>query len=479
MIATRLRWKRIALLVLSMGLSIAFLQTAHRADHDGITMMDFGEIYYGAHCALHHHDPYNAETALKEFKADGGELPVRSALKAEAAKTVVAVDVNLPTTLFLASPLAWLPWATAQMLWLWLSAGLLVLAGYLVWSLADNAAPVMVGCLIAFMLLNCVEVLWMGNVAAVAVSLCVIATWCFVKERFAAAGVLLLAISLALKPHDSGFVWLYFLLAGGLMRKRALQAVFVTAIIGVLAATWLAPSSPHWLHELQQNNKLVSQVGGTSDPSLTGLASGSIATILDLQAPVSLFLKAPAAYNAVSYVIIGGLIAAWALLVLRRRATPEFTKVAIATIAVLTLLPVYHRPYDAKLLLLSVPACAMLWAEVDQKRWVPFAFTAGAVLLTSDIPLIALLGLSKALGIALPGDRSVLLLLLPPMALLAMGIYFLWMLWRHVPDAQLQARVFAAIGTGAASAHLLLNRSERERAKTEPIPCVCPNGVNR
>jgi hypothetical protein len=479
MTAMRLRWKRIALLVFSMGLCLVFFETAHRADHDGITMMDFGEIYYGAQCALHHRDPYNAESALREFKADGGQLPVKSALKAEAAKTVIAFDVNLPTTLFLTSPLAWLPWETAQTLWLWLSAGLLVVSGYLVWSLADNAVPAMVGCLIGFMLLNCVEILWMGNVAAVAVSLCVIATWCFVKERYAAAGVLLLAVSLALKPHDSGFMWLYFLLAGGAMRKRAMQAVSVTAMIGVLAAIWLAPCSPHWLHELQRNNQIVTQVGGTSDPSLSGVASGSIATILDLQAPLSLFLKAPAAYNAVSYTVIGGLIAAWAFFVLRRRTTPELTKVAIATIAVLTLLPVYHRPYDAKLLMLSIPACAMLWAESGPKRWIPFAFTATAVLLTSDIPLVALLGLSKALGIALPGDRSVLLLLLPPLALLAMGVYFLWTLWRHVPDAQLQARVFAAIGTGAASAHVLLNRSERERAKTEPIPCVCPNGVNR
>jgi len=27
------------------------------------------------------------------------------------------------------------------------------------------------------------------------------------------------------------------------------------------------------------------------------------------------------------------------------------------------MLVTYHRPFDAKLLLLAVPACAMLWAE--------------------------------------------------------------------------------------------------------------------
>ncbi len=41
-------------------------------------------------------------------------------------------------------------------------------------------------------------------------------------------GILCLAVSLAIKPHDGGLVWLYFILAGGAFRKRALQSLVVT-----------------------------------------------------------------------------------------------------------------------------------------------------------------------------------------------------------------------------------------------------------
>lgn len=443
---TRPRWKRITLLVLCMGLSILWSQHIRRVNHDGISMADFGEIYFGAKCALHHHDPYDAGAVLSEFKADGGAFPVKNPTRAKIVPIVILLGVNLPTSLFIVAPLAIISWGMAQIVWLSLTSALLVIAGYLGWSLADDAAPVLAGCLIGFMLLNCTELLHLGNVAGIAVSLCAIATWCFARQRYAAAGVVLLAFSLALKPHDSGFIWLYFLLAGGVTRKRALQTVSVTAIIGILAAIWIAPYSPHWPQELHRNHEIVSQVGSTSDPAISGLASGSILTILDLQAAFSYFLKTAHAYNLASYVVAGGLIAVWAFVVIRRRTTPEATKLAIAAIAVLTLLPVYHRPYDAKLLMLSVPACAMLWAKGGVNRWISFGLTLTAVLLTSDIPLAILLDSTKALGISasLPPDKSVVLLLLPPFALLAMGSYFLWTFIRYVPSQLLHARQFAA-----------------------------------
>jgi hypothetical protein len=35
-----------------------------------------------------------------------------------------------------------------------------------------------------------------------------VAAWCFIKGRFIPAGILCLAVSLAIKPHDAGLVWL-------------------------------------------------------------------------------------------------------------------------------------------------------------------------------------------------------------------------------------------------------------------------------
>jgi len=82
---------------------------------------------------------------------------------------------------------------------------------------------VVCGALIGFFLANCELLIVLGNMAGVAIGLCVVAVWCFLRERYVAAGIFCLAISLAIKPHDSGLVWLYFLLAGGIYRRRALQ----------------------------------------------------------------------------------------------------------------------------------------------------------------------------------------------------------------------------------------------------------------
>ena len=58
-----------------------------------------------------------------------------------------------------------------------------------------------------------------GNALGLVISLCLIAVWCIVEERFAAGGVLCLAVCLMIKPHDAALVWLYFLLAGGTYRS--------------------------------------------------------------------------------------------------------------------------------------------------------------------------------------------------------------------------------------------------------------------
>ena len=434
MIVTRLRWGRIILLVFCVGLSLLWAQGLRRAYQDQM-VSDFSEIYLASRCALHHHDPYNSKAVLSEFEADKGEFSAQAVADSADLIGWIAIGVNLPTTLFLTTPLAIMSWNVALVLWLGLMAILLVIAGYLAWSLADDTAPNLAGCIIALMMLNCIQLLRFGNVAGVVVSLCVIATWCFVKDRYAAAGVLLLAIGLALKPHDSGFVWLYFLLAGGVMRKRALQTLGVVAVIGISAAIWIAPSSPHWLQGLNKNHEILTRAGATCDPALTGLSAGGTETIIDLQAAFSYFLPSPRSYTLAAALLAGGLIAAWAFVVLRKRATRESTMLALAVIAILTLLAVYHRPYDAKLLLLSIPACAMLWARGGANRWISFALMLIAVLSTSEIPLAILLISTKALGISawLPPNHSVVLLLLPPLALLALASHFLWVLIRHVP----------------------------------------------
>ena len=432
MTLSRSRWSKITILLLCIGfslLSATLWSHSFRLLYGGTNRPDFGEIYYGASCVMHHQDPYNSNALLNTFRAQGGTFPTTQPW---AAAIVMTIEVNLPTTLFLAAPLALLPYAAAQALWISLTIVLLVTAGYLVWTVGNNVGPALSGFLIGIVLANCQQMFMVGNVAGIAVSLCVAATCCFLKNRNIPLAVILFSLSLALKPHDAGFVWLYFLLAGGVMRKRALQTLAVTCVIGIAAAIWITPYSPHWLHELQVNHESVAEVGSTSDPSPLGVTSGNPGAILDLQTEFSVLWSDPHSYNLASYLVAGPLLAAWAWIVVRRRNTPDGIWLALAAIAVLSLLPVYHRPYDAKLLMLTFPACARLWSEGGAKRWLSLGFTIGGVLFTSDLFMAFLVASFRKPSIvpSFPGEKLPTLFLIPPLVLLAMGCFYVWLFIR-------------------------------------------------
>lgn len=451
---TRRVLDRIAVLLLCVGVSCVWAAAIRSSAGGGITARDFGEVYYSARCVLHHVDPYDPQAALREFKAAGGKFPTSSPREEEAARITIAVENNLPTAVLVLAPLAMLSWPIAQAIWIGSIAGLLVVAAFLIWSLATDS-PGISGWMAAFIVLNCMGVLVVGNLAGVVVPLCAIAAWCFVKRRYELAGVVMLALGLVMKPHDSGFVWLYFLLAGGSGRKRAVQTLGLAAVLGVCAAIWIAPASPHWMQELDANVGGGLAPGGFNDPGPTGQTNRTLGSVISLQNAASVFSDNPRFYNPVSYLIGGGLILAWAIAVLRKRSTPEAASLALATISLLSLLPVYHRPYDAKLLLLTIPACAMLWAGGRAKRWIALGLTSAAIFVTSDIPLIIWTVATSKVGASpstLGGKLTMLVLQPAPLVLLAAGCFYLWVYIRFESSAEgIAERGDAVNGTVAAA----------------------------
>ena len=392
-------------------------------------MMDFDEIYFGSRCAMHHQDPYLPSIAFREAAAEGARLP-KSLLGARETFTSVAVDVYPPTSLLLVAPFAILPWGVAQTLWTAFTALSLVLAFTLMADFCSEAPPTLYLCLAGFALANSEILLLFGNSAGVAASFCLIAVWCFLKERYVWIGVLLLAISLVLKPQDAGFVWLYFLLAGPTLRKRALQTLGVVGILAVCAALWIAPSSPNWIHELQSNVHLVWAPGSLNDPGPSALSARSPGGIINLQSSLSYLWNNPRFYNPLAYFIGFGLILVWALAVLRKRSAPHSSQFALAAIAILMFLPTYHRTYDAKLLVLTLPACAVLWNRGGAKRWFALALTSAGILVTSDIPLVLILRFASRLP-PHPSTMSgavvnMICLGFIPLVLLTMGCFYLW-----------------------------------------------------
>jgi hypothetical protein len=401
-------------------------------------MSDFKAVYYGARCVMHHQDPYADGQILREYVADGGTFPADPII-ARSVRRAVLVCINLPTGLLVVAPFALLPWAPAHLLWLAVMAASLTTAAFLMWNLAAERAPLLAGALIALILVNSEVVMIIGNAAAVAIGLCVIAVWCLLKNRFAGIGMVCLALSLLLKPHDAGLVWLYFLLAAGAYRKRALQTLLVVVLVAIPAVVWVSQVSPHWMQELHTNLALASARGDLNDPGPTSLGAHTLGMIVSLQTVVSYFHDDPRFYNPVTYFVCAPLLLAWGWFTLRTPATTARTWLALASIATLSLLPVYHRQYDTKLLLLTVPACALLWSEGGRLKWLALLVNLAGILVTGDLPWAVVFAVFPHLHIATTGRSGQMVMaaqVFPvPLTLLAVGVFYLWVYARRPAHA--------------------------------------------
>ncbi|HEY1902858.1 MAG TPA: glycosyltransferase family 87 protein [Terracidiphilus sp.] len=425
--------RRMALLLIlcSCGLSLVWGSFIVHSSSGGLT--DFKAVYYGSRCLVLHADPYKNADFLRVYLADGGKIPSEP-MMADLFRRAVLVCVNLPTTLFFVIPFAWLPLLPAYLLWALLMTAGLTLAGFLMWDLTADTSPRLALALICILVANCVILFADGNTACIVISLCVVSVWCFLQDRFATAGILCLALSLAIKPHDAGLVWLYFLLAGGIYRKRALQTLIVTIALCLPAMLWVSHVVPHWLPELRSNLHAAAARGGLNDPGPAAVGFHHPDPIISLQAVLSVFRDDPHIYVPASLLISAALLLLWSVTTLRLRFSPRRAWLALAAIAALTMLVTYHRQHDAKLLLLTVPACAMLWTRRGPASWFALLANSAAIVVTGDIPATGLTILTGhlPLGSGFFAHLKTAILVRPaPVILLAVAIFYLWVYIRH------------------------------------------------
>jgi hypothetical protein len=365
---------------------------------------------------------------------------------AEVVRQVGTRIIYLPTLFLFAVPFAMLPWTAAHVLWMTLIVASILLASFMIWNTGADCAPMISGVLTGFFIANSEVLIVLGNAAGVAVGLCAIAVWCLVRERFVEAGILCLAVSLVIKPQDGGLVWLYFFLAGGLYRKRAMQTLAATLSLGLPGVLWVSRTAPHWIGEWRSNVQAFSTNGGLVDPARGGRDVAE--TLVNLQRVTSAFWDNPHIYNAAAYLLCAPLFLAWMFFVQRSKPTPAGAWLAIAAVVPLSLLPIYHHIYDAKLLVLTVPACAMLWAKGGSTGKLALLVTGAALALTGDISYAVLLASTRSLHMhagGMSGQVQVALEAMPiPLGLFITSVFYLWVYWRNSSTHDLSLGVTGA-----------------------------------
>lgn len=398
------------------------------------TMQDFGVMYYPARCLIRHCDPYIEAEVLRVNSAEEDYRPPHTA----NILRFVQPYVYPPTAFSFTVPFAMLPWGPAHILWLTLTLGGLIAASFLIWNLVADFAPVVFGALIGIFLANSEVIVILCNSAGIAISLCVVAVWCFLRKRFIPVGILCLAVSLAVKPQDTGMVWLYFLLAGGVYRKHAMQTLIVTIVISLPAVLWVWHIAPHWMQEWHSSVLAYSAQGGINDPSPAASHIDGVRGLISLQAVLGALSDNPRIYNLARYLACGALFLAWAVRTLRSRFSQPETWLALASIAALSMLFISHHLYDTKLLLLTVPACAMLWTEGGLIGWLALLLNTAGFLLTGDLTWAIVTGLINIPHLSTTTRSGQILtdvqVFSIPLILLVMGIFYLWIYMRRAPE---------------------------------------------
>jgi hypothetical protein len=389
-------------------------------------MHDFRTAYYSGKALLDRADPYNQEAIEQLYSREDPptEIP-------DPDRIVVTRNPYLPSTFAFTVPLALFPERMALAIWTVAIAASFLLASICIWKICPAGASSPAGGLVGLCLATSASLFYFANPAGFVVPLCILACLSFIRDRFIPLGIAAFAVSLAFKPHDGGLILLYFLIIGGTFRKRALQTILVLLFLTAPTLLWLNHLSPQWVHELSSNMAAFSGPGHINDPR----APHGTLMMVNLQTITSFFWSSPRTYSAASLVICGSLLLLWVWITLHVRATVTNIWLAIASISALSLLPVYHRQYDAKLVLLQLPALCLLLTCRHRLRGIALTLTGLAIFMAGDIPWLVFLKIAKMLhGLGSPVSNlaaEILLNFSVPLVLLSAGTFYLWLYLRQ------------------------------------------------
>ena len=346
---------------------------ARTTPRHGHWMWDYGVMTEASRAWLDGRNPYDEAALYARWRAQ----PVKGWLD-----QIDHVESLLPPpTLMVMSPLALLPRAVGMVAWYALQWALLVAIIPPLISLAGlkpvNAAAMYFAALV-FLLGPVQSGVQAGQPVVPAVACIVFAFWLDLRDRPIAAGCLL-ALAMALKLQLAAPFVVYFALRG--RWKTAITSSWVFVTLAALSVAWLLLRDVSFEQQWLANLRRSTGPGGPND-----FAAGvAMDHLLNLQLPLYAITSSRtfATIAALALVSIAAIV--YALKVRRAMKEPAADPLLlVAPVAVLTLLPVYHRYYDATLLVIPLAWAIAALATPARKYAIatlaltaPFAFPVG------------------------------------------------------------------------------------------------------
>ncbi len=194
-----------------------------------------------------------------------------------------------------------------------------------------------------------------GNASIFVIGLCAVAIWAAAQRRDAQAG-LLFGLACSLKPQLGAFLVLYYLV------RRRWQlfgtAVATTTGLTVAAALYLQFRGVHWFQDYLHNAHGFVTANHIDDFST---ANPSRFTLINLQVPFFSLTGQSSSANLLAFAVTAILLSAW-LYWVAPGPEREVELLSLGAISVLAPLPVYHRFYDAALLIVPLGWCMAVTA---------------------------------------------------------------------------------------------------------------------
>jgi len=280
------------------------------------------------------------------------------------------------------APVAVFPWKIAKILWLLIlltsfAATVRVFAKVL--DASRNATRAMIFVAACLALAPFHTGIANGNTSILVIALCALAVGAGMQRHDTTAG-LLFGAACSVKPQLGAFLVLYYLI------RRRLQlftvAVGFTTGLNLMAVLYLRLRGALWLEDYLKNAR-----GFVTSNNIDSFASDNPGrfALINLQVPFFSLMRESAPANLWALAVGGALVCGWLFFVLKRKE--ELELLSLGAIATVTLLPVYHRFYDAGLLVIPLCWCvaeatgpAKAIARSGLALMIPFLFPGSAFL---------------------------------------------------------------------------------------------------